>query len=54
MLTALAALICIILAFVSALVNEPILFSPLLWLIASIALSLLGEPGFGWRRRADG
>lgn len=42
MLTFIAALVCIILAFVAALTKtDELLFAPLVWLVASVAFSLL-------------
>jgi hypothetical protein len=40
--TFIAALVCIVLAFVAAFTKtDELLFSPLLWLLASVAFSLL-------------
>jgi uncharacterized membrane protein YfcA len=50
----LAALICIILGFVSAIVDEPILFGSLVWFVASIAISVLAAPeAWPWRRSSQ-
>jgi hypothetical protein len=42
--TFIAALICILLGFISAIIDEAILFNALTWFVASISFSVL--PGF--------
>lgn len=41
-----AALICIVLAFVVGLTDEKIIFDPLTWFVAAVAFALLGGPVF--------
>jgi hypothetical protein len=51
---ALLGLLCIILGFVSAIIDERILFGALTWFVAAIAFNTLGDvavPFVGSRRR---
>jgi hypothetical protein len=51
MLTAVAALICIVLGFVAAIADVKILFEPIVWFVAAIAFNTLTVPSFALTRR---
>jgi hypothetical protein len=47
----LLGLLCIIIGFVAAIIDEQILFGPLQWFIAAIAFNTLGSVAVPWRVR---
>jgi hypothetical protein len=47
----LAALLCILVAFLEAAFKHDLLFAPLVWLVASIAISLLMPGPLPFQRR---
>jgi hypothetical protein len=53
-MTFIAALICILLGFITAIIDEAILFNALTWFVASIAFSVLpGFSGFTFVRKSE-
>jgi hypothetical protein len=47
----LLGVLCIIIGFVAAIIDEQILFGPLQWFIAAIAFNTLGAIAVPWRVR---
>jgi hypothetical protein len=53
MLTAIAALICIILGFVSAFASKQVLMPPLDWFVVAIAFNTFDLPSFSFTRKVN-